>query len=183
MRFWKADAELWELWCNTWLLRLYILVKRFCLSGQQRGPGTFTLQYWSVAKQTSITAKNISKLFYLLAWEWKKKKTNKEKQTGIDNEDTWGSWEFWPGKENTVASPQGWNKTCWVLLLPAVWGQLKQPRSCHRHGGHGCCTGHVGVMPIDVRRRCFVSNVFLQSSGLSLSKETCHYWFIIVSIS
>lgn len=138
MQFWKADSELWELWCNTRLLRLYILVKRFRLSGQQRGPGTFTLQYWSVAKQTSITAKNFSKRFYRLAREWKK--TKQEKQTGIDNEDTWSSWEFWPVKENTVASPQGWNKTCWFLLLPAVWGQLKRSRLCDRHCGHGCCT-------------------------------------------
>lgn len=57
--------------------RAACLQKRFCLSGQQQDPRTFTLQYWSETKQTSITARTFQTFSFFC------QKNRKEKQVSI----------------------------------------------------------------------------------------------------
>lgn len=151
----------------------YILVKRFCLSGQQQGRSHLYSSVLICNKTNFNYSEYISQLLSF--------GTRLEgKKTGINNERSC-SWEFWSQKclaseENAVASPLLWNQTCWFLLLPPVWGQLKLPRWCRRHmtamagpatgplcKNNDCCTWHAGVMPIGVCLHCFVSNVPLSS--------------------
>lgn len=192
----KVDVALksrhlkWELcdfrW-STWLLRLYILVKRFCLSGQQQGLSHFYSSVLIYHKTSFNYSEYISQRLSFGTRMGRKK-------TGISNEHSC-SWEFWAqrclaSEENPAASPHLWNKTCWFILLTPVWGQLKLARWCRHHvmamAGPRIVTAvvtrHVGVMPTGVCLHCFLSNVLL-SSRLSLSVDTCHYCFITVSIS